>query len=105
MGEDVAALEALAREARYRGFARSRAAWSACGRCARCRIIERFRPQIHADLVGQIYRFLMKDGAVPPDWFARHINAMDRTDGDIDTLSNRIAQVRTWSFVANRPDW
>ena len=29
----------------------------------------------------------------------------DRTDGDIDTLSNRISQVRTWSFVANRPDW
>ena len=30
---------------------------------------------------------------------------VDRTDGDIDTLSNRIAQVRTWTFVANRPDW
>ena len=30
---------------------------------------------------------------------------MDRTDGDIDTLSNRISQVRTWTFVANRPDW
>ena len=47
----------------------------------------------------------MKDGAVPADWFARHTAALDRTDGDIDTLSNRIAQVRTWSFVANRPDW
>ena len=47
----------------------------------------------------------MQDGAVPADWFARHISAMDRTDGDIDTLSNRIAQVRTWTFVANRPDW
>ena len=29
----------------------------------------------------------------------------DRTDGDIDTLSTRIAHVRTWTFVANRPDW
>jgi ATP-dependent RNA helicase SUPV3L1/SUV3 len=29
----------------------------------------------------------------------------DRTDGDIDTLSYRIAQVRTWTFAANRPDW
>ena len=29
----------------------------------------------------------------------------DRTDGGIDTLSNRIAHVRTWTFVANRPDW
>ncbi len=30
---------------------------------------------------------------------------IDRTDGDIDTLSRRIAQGRTWTFVANRPDW
>jgi ATP-dependent RNA helicase SUPV3L1/SUV3 len=29
----------------------------------------------------------------------------DRSDGDIDTLSNRIAHVRTWTFAANRPDW
>ena len=29
-------------------------------------------PQTHADLVGQLYRFLMKDGAVPADWFSRH---------------------------------
>jgi ATP-dependent RNA helicase SUPV3L1/SUV3 len=29
----------------------------------------------------------------------------DRTDGGIDTLSNRIAHVRTWTFIANRPDW
>ncbi|MFL5191955.1 MAG: helicase, partial [Microvirga sp.] len=62
-------------------------------------------PHAHADLIGQIYGFLMKDGAVPADWYARHVQALDRTDGDIDTLSNRIAQVRTWTFVANRPDW
>src|SRR3712207_2334621 len=30
---------------------------------------------------------------------------VDRTDGDIDALSQRIAHVRTWTFVANRPDW
>jgi ATP-dependent RNA helicase SUPV3L1/SUV3 len=29
----------------------------------------------------------------------------DNTNGDIDTLSNRIAHVRTWTFVANRQDW
>src|SRR6185312_9386132 len=41
----------------------------------------------------------------PTDWFARQVAQADRTDGDIDTLSNRIAHVRTWTFVANRPDW
>src|SRR4029077_15005917 len=29
----------------------------------------------------------------------------DRTDGDIDTLANRIAHIRTWTFVSNRGDW
>jgi ATP-dependent RNA helicase SUPV3L1/SUV3 len=33
------------------------------------------------------------------------VDQADRTDGDIDTLSGRIAQIRTWTFVANRPDW
>ena len=28
----------------------------------------------------------------------------DRTEGDIDTLANRIAHIRTWTFIANR-DW
>ncbi len=35
----------------------------------------------------------------------RQLSQYDRTDGDIDVLSNRIAQVRTLSFIANRPDW
>ena len=47
----------------------------------------------------------MREGNIPTDWFARQVAQADRTDGDIDTLSNRIAHVRTWTFVANRPDW
>ena len=47
----------------------------------------------------------MREGNIPVDWFARQVAQADRTDGDIDTLSNRIAHVRTWTFVANRPDW
>ena len=105
MGEDLAALELLAREHDIVDFASSRAAVERLWQVCQVPDYRKVSPQIHADLVGQIYRFLMKGGAVPPDWFSRHINAMDRTDGDIDTLSNRISQVRTWSFVANRPDW
>ena len=47
----------------------------------------------------------MREGAIPIDWFAQQVAEADRTDGDIDTLSNRIAHIRTWTFVANRPDW
>ena len=44
-------------------------------------------------------------GTIPEDWFARQLSYCDKADGDIDTLSNRIAHVRTWTFVANRVDW
>ena len=47
----------------------------------------------------------MREGRIPDDWFSGQVAQADRTDGDIDTLSNRIAHVRTWTFVANRPDW
>jgi ATP-dependent RNA helicase SUPV3L1/SUV3 len=59
----------------------------------------------HAELVLTLYGFLMREGKISTDWFARQVALADRTDGDIDTLSNRIAQVRTWTFVANRQDW
>jgi ATP-dependent RNA helicase SUPV3L1/SUV3 len=59
----------------------------------------------HAELVFTLYGFLMREGRISTDWFARQVALADRTEGDIDTLSNRIAQVRTWTFVANREDW
>lgn len=59
----------------------------------------------HAELVLTLYGFLMREGRIPQDWIMGQVALADRTDGDIDTLSNRISQVRTWTFVANRPDW
>ena len=35
----------------------------------------------------------------------RQLKFCENTQGDLDTLSNRISHVRTWTFVANRPDW
>ena len=62
-------------------------------------------PATHAELAVTLYGFLMREGKIPVDWFSAQVAQADRTDGDIDTLSNRIAHVRTWTFVANRPDW
>ncbi len=36
----------------------------------------------------------MRKGRIPDDWFGAQIAQTDRTDGDIDTLSGRIAQIR-----------
>ena len=44
-------------------------------------------------------------GGIPTDWLARQIARIDRTDGDIDALSKRLAYIRTWTYVAQRRDW
>jgi ATP-dependent RNA helicase SUPV3L1/SUV3 len=60
----------------------------------------------HAELVATLYRFVMSDeGKIPEDWFVQQVALADRTDGDLDTLSNRLAQIRTWTFVSHRPQW
>jgi len=59
----------------------------------------------HATLLTDIYNFLHESGKVPDDWLAARVNRIDRTDGDIDALSKRLAYIRTWTYVAQRKGW
>ena len=59
----------------------------------------------HAGMLDKIFGFLHEWGRVPDDWLARQIKRIDRSDGDIDTLSKRLAYIRTWTYVAQRKDW
>jgi len=59
----------------------------------------------HAQLLTDIYNFLHESGRVPNEWLAGRMNRIDRTDGDIDALSKRLAYIRTWTYVAQRKGW
>ncbi|MFK7764471.1 MAG: helicase-related protein [Roseobacter sp.] len=59
----------------------------------------------HASLLEQIFNYLHERGAVPNEWLGRHINRIDRMDGDIDALSKRLAYIRTWTYVTQRKGW
>jgi len=59
----------------------------------------------HAGLLEVIFNHLHQRGAIPDDFIARQIKRIDRTDGDIDTLSKRLAYIRTWTYVAQRRGW
>lgn len=60
----------------------------------------------HSSLVGEIYSFLRQDaGVIPTAWLDEQIARCDRVEGDLDTLSTRLAHIRTWTYVANRSDW
>ncbi|ODN69874.1 hypothetical protein A6302_02809 [Methylobrevis pamukkalensis] len=104
-GEDQGALEFALRHDEVRDLAVGKAAvallWDVC----QVPDFRRISPAQHGDLVVTLYSYVAAGGRIPDDWFARQLAYADRTDGDIDTLSARIAQVRTWTYVANRQGW
>ena len=105
IAEDILVLEHAARDEEIRAMATNRDAVERLWEVCQVPDYRKIAPATHAELAVTLYGFLMRGGKIPADWFSAQIAQADRTDGDIDTLSNRIAHVRTWTFVANRPDW
>ena len=103
--DDVMALKSLADEAEILARASDgtsvRLLWDVC----RIPDFRGISHNEHASLLNAIFRHLHEHGTVPEDWMARQIKRIDRTDGDIDTLSKRLAYVRTWTYVAQRNGW
>lgn len=103
---DLAVLRRLASEEWVRERARSKAMvgrlWAACG-------LPDFRKtgaEPHSRLVGRVFRHLSEgEGRLPVQWFADELARLDSMQGDVETLADRIAGVRTWSYIAHRPDW
>ena len=103
--DDVIALRTLSERAdvthRIRDAQDVRLLWDVC-------CIPDFRgisPAEHSSLLAGIFQYLHELGRVPDDWLARQVKRIDRQDGDIDTLSKRLAYIRTWTFVAQRAAW
>ncbi|MBB4065323.1 ATP-dependent RNA helicase SUPV3L1/SUV3 [Gellertiella hungarica] len=102
---DQQALELLARYPEIQDIAttpeRVEKLWEACA----LPDYRRITPAQHAELIATLYSDLVRHGAVNEDYMAEQVYRADRTEGEIDTLSARIAQIRTWTYVSNRPGW
>jgi len=104
--DDRLALTALSHDAeameRAKTPDRVRLLWEVCQ-------IPDFRKSLaeqHSRLLGAIFHHLTEPaGKLPAEWLDRQVKRLDRSDGDIDTLMNRIANVRTWTYVSHRGDW
>jgi ATP-dependent RNA helicase SUPV3L1/SUV3 len=103
--DDLAALKALAQDpevmARATDGLSVKLLWDVC-RIPDFRGISKGE---HAGLLTHIYNDLHQLGHVSANWFALQVKRIDRTDGDIDTLSKRLAYIRTWTYVAQRNGW
>jgi ATP-dependent RNA helicase SUPV3L1/SUV3 len=101
---DLAVLKRLAEEPDIASTVRSSATvarfWEACS-------LPDFRQhgaETHARFVARLWQDL-RHGQLGSDYVAQAIAHLDNVSGDIDTLQGRIAAVRTWAYVAQRPDW
>ncbi|MEM7702422.1 MAG: helicase-related protein [Pseudomonadota bacterium] len=100
---DLAVLKRLAEEPLaqdVRGAGSVRRFWEACS-------LPDFRQvgvDPHARFVARLWEDL-RGGYIGADFVAARIAELDRTGGDIDTLQGRIAAIRSWAYICQRPDW
>ena len=60
----------------------------------------------HLEVVSKVFSFLNgKDGKITSDYMRLQLIKLDKLEGNVDSLSNRIANVRTWSYVSNKINW
>ncbi len=59
----------------------------------------------HNAIVQKIFEFLHEDGEISHSWLQDRVSRIDKPVGDIDTLSKRLAFIRTWTYVAQRKGW
>jgi ATP-dependent RNA helicase SUPV3L1/SUV3 len=103
---DEIALKTLAEDPEIAPQLRSEAAvrrlWAAC----QLPDFRRATVDLHVRLVGRIARALLTPpGRLAESWIAAEAEKLDRTEGDVDALSARLAHIRTWTYAANRADW
>ena len=104
--EDQSALAALAREedlvARAGDPSTVRLLWDVC----QIPDFRKIMPDHHAAFLRQVFLHLTEDdGRLPEDWARAQIDRLDAVTGDIDALTGRLADIRTWTYISHRGDW
>ena len=99
---DLGVLRRLAEDPDVRRRARGQVdrLWAACG-------IPDFAKvglDPHARFVSRVFGYLA-EGYLPHQWFADEVARLDRAEGDVETIANRLAHIRTWAYIAQRRDW
>jgi ATP-dependent RNA helicase SUPV3L1/SUV3 len=60
----------------------------------------------HIEIVGKVFNFLREEpGKISNNYMKEQLTLVDKMDGNVDSISNRIANVRTWAYVSNKSNW
>ena len=60
----------------------------------------------HLEVVTKVFNFLTTGKKrVPNKYMRAKLINLDKVEGNVDSLTNKIANVRTWSYVSNKKNW
>ncbi|GIK99154.1 MAG: hypothetical protein BroJett029_33630 [Alphaproteobacteria bacterium] len=106
--DDHQSLVALLRDPEIAARARSRESLRLLWEVCQVPDFRKILTEAHTRLLARIFGYLTApegDGRLPDDWVADQVARLDRVEGDIDSLTGRIAHIRTWTYLSHRADW
>ena len=60
----------------------------------------------HINVVDKVFQFLTtKKKRIPSTFMKEQLKGLEKDHGNVDLLSHRLSNVRTWSYVANKKNW
>jgi ATP-dependent RNA helicase SUPV3L1/SUV3 len=102
---DVLTLNALFHDADIRKIAQGRGAvrllWEAC----QIPDFRKLATDAHVKLCGRVFKHIRAGEKLPEEWIRQEIENLDKMDGDIDTLMQRLTNVRVWAYITARTEW
>ena len=60
----------------------------------------------HINIIDKVFTFLStRKKKIPNNYMREQLKGLEKEHGNIDVLSHRISNVRTWSYVSNKKNW
>ena len=60
----------------------------------------------HINIIDKVFQFLStRKKRIPSTFMKEQLKGLEKDHGNVDLLSHRLSNVRTWSYVANKKNW
>ncbi len=60
----------------------------------------------HINVIDKVFQFLStRKNRIPNKFMKEQLKGLEKDHGNVDLLSHRLSNVRTWSYVANKKNW
>ena len=60
----------------------------------------------HINVIDKVFQFLStRKNKIPSAFMKEQLKGLEKDHGNVDLLSHRLSNVRTWSYVANKKNW